>query len=115
MDDTRSPASTMSRTSEKRPKSPARGLGDRDYGSLSGRGRVECGELRYTLPEHRGVDDGVTAVDRLRLVTGQPGRGRSRDTRPLEVADSGPAEVVGDPAGELGLVRTSLGTRQPVS
>jgi hypothetical protein len=58
-------------------------------------GFVERRELCCTLLEHRLVGDLVALINRFRAVADHRHSGRARDARPFEIANCGPAEIVG--------------------
>jgi len=58
-------------------------------------GFMERRELCCTLLEHRFVGDLVTLINRFRAVADHRHSGRARDARPFEIANCGPAEIVG--------------------
>src|SRR5713226_10412857 len=58
-------------------------------------GFVERRELCCTLLEHRFVGDLVAPIDRFRAVPDHRHSRRARDARPFEIANGGPAEIVG--------------------
>ena len=58
-------------------------------------GFVECRELCRTRLEHRFVGDLVALINRFRAVADHHHSSRSRNARPFEIANCGPAEIVG--------------------
>jgi len=58
-------------------------------------GFVERRELCCALLEHRFVGDLVAPIDRFRAVPDHRHSRRARDTRPFEIANRGPAKIVG--------------------
>ena len=58
-------------------------------------GFVERRELCCALLEHRFVGDLVTLINRFRAVADHRHSSRAWDARPFEIANCGPAEIVG--------------------
>jgi hypothetical protein len=60
---------------------------------------VQRREFFSALPEHRFIHDGVSSVDRLRLVPGHSQRSAARDACALKISDRSASKVVHEPTG----------------